>query len=162
MTPERRAARGPRTGLEHDEARKIVGLRTQPVKTPRAAARPAEETVPGVHEQLRGPMVDLLPLHAPQEAELVRDPADVREQLGHRCAGFSVPLELPARAQELGARWIDEGESSPCRKARRQGLTVELLERRLGLVEFELTRAPAMKSQTTRLALGAWCSPTAP
>ena len=80
VTPERRAApRTTRAGLEHDEARKIVGLRTQPVKTPRAAARPAEETVPGVHEQLRGPMVDLLPLHAPQEAELVRDSADVRE-----------------------------------------------------------------------------------
>ena len=53
---------------EHHESRQILRLRAQAIQKPRAHAGPALDLRPGVHERMRGIVVDLLGAHRSHDA----------------------------------------------------------------------------------------------
>ena len=70
---------------EHDEPRQVLILAPQAVDQPRAHRRPAGNRRAGVHEGVGRIVVDGLGLHRADDAEIVGDRADVREQLQISC-----------------------------------------------------------------------------
>ena len=79
---------------------------------------------PAVHEGVGRVVVDLLGLHRADDADVVGDPGDVREQVGDFLARFAVLLELarrPAGLQRVfcscASCWPlvnDSGNGLPC------------------------------------------------
>ena len=66
---------------EHDESRQIRVLAAEAVARPRAHARVAGQLVARVHEGDRGIVVDRLGGHALDDAEVVGDRLDVRQEI---------------------------------------------------------------------------------
>src|SRR5262245_49281568 len=99
--PERGApARAARTGLQDHEARQVLSFTAQAVGDPRAHAWPAELGGAGVHEQLRGTVVEDFRLDRGEDGDVVDDAGDVRQKLGHPRAGSPMPREPPADAEQ--------------------------------------------------------------
>ena len=89
---------------------------------------------------MRRVVVDLLGGHRPDDADLVGDARDVREQVGDLLPRLAVPVELagrPARGEDLV---LELGELLPLRERLGERLAVQLLEPRLVVEALELRR----------------------
>ena len=84
--PRRDRLRRTRAGAarQHDEAGQVVALGAQAVDDPRAHAGPAGDRRARVHERVGRVVVDLLGLHRADDADVVGDAADVREEVADR------------------------------------------------------------------------------
>jgi hypothetical protein len=85
-------------------------------------------------------MVDLLGLQRTYDAEVIRDRADVRENVGEFHSGFAPLLELERAATCLEHRILELGDLFALGERLREGLAVEALEDRLVVKEFEVRR----------------------
>ncbi len=86
-------------GSQHNEAGQVTALAAQPVSDPRTHAGPAGNERTGVHERVRRVVVDLLCGHRADDADFIRDPADVRQCAGDRLAGLAEVLKLMLRPE---------------------------------------------------------------
>ena len=75
---------------EDDEARLVLVFAAEPVREPRAEAGTADDLMAGVHEDLRGRVIELRSLHRPDDGEIVDVLREVRQQVGHFGAGLAV------------------------------------------------------------------------
>ena len=107
-TADRRRAAA-RAGLQHDEAGQVVRLAADAVGEPGAHAGPAEAAGAGVDEQLGRAVVEDVGRHALDDAHVVDDRGQVRQQLAELGAALAVAGELARGAQQLGVP-LDEGE----------------------------------------------------
>ena len=86
---------------------------------------------PAVHERVRRVVVDLLGRHRADDADLVGDPGDVREQVGDLLPRLPVLVELAGRPARLQHRVLELGELLPLGERLGERLAVQLLQ--LGL-----------------------------
>ena len=80
-------------GDEDDEAGQVFRLGAQSVQHPRPHARPARDDRSGVHDRVRGIVIDLLGPHRSDDADLVDDAADMRKQLADHLSRLAELLE---------------------------------------------------------------------
>ena len=69
-------------GSEDDESGQILVFRAESVSRPRADGRRAEVLAAGVHEQLRGAVVELVSVHRLDEAHVIDHRGKVRQPVG--------------------------------------------------------------------------------
>ena len=142
--PQRRpATRPPRTRLQHHKPRQIVRLAADPVRDPRAHARPPKPRRPRIRKTFRRTVVEVLRRNALQKRDIVRNPRDMRNQFGKPRPGLAVLFELPRRPQQLRLLFrerIHERKPFARHQLFRHGLVVILLQSRFVVVEFELAR----------------------
>ncbi len=132
----------PAVGGEDDEAGQVFGLAAQAVGDPRAHARPAGDGRPGVHEGVRRVVVDRLGHHGPDDADLVGDAPDVREELADLLARLAELLERVLRREALERLPLELRDRHPRRERAGHRLAVHLGELRL-VVERLQVRRPA-------------------
>ena len=125
---------------QHDKAGQLVGLRAETVEQPGAHAGPALDLRAGVHERVRRIVVDLLGVHRADDANVVRNTADVREQLGNFLPGSAPLPELAKRPAGLQFRVLQLRELLPPGEGFGERFIVELLEFRLVIKTFEVRR----------------------
>src|SRR6187551_1611951 len=82
---------------EDDEAGEVFGFGAEAVPHPRAHAWAPGDQTAGVHEGVGGVVVDGFGLHGTDNADLLGDAGDVREELGDFLAGLGVLAELERR-----------------------------------------------------------------
>ena len=131
-----------RAGLEDDEAGEILRFAAEAVRDPRAHARAAELAGAGVHEQLRGRVIEQISGARFDECDVVDDAGRVREKIRDPRAALAVLGEGAARAEELRAvRAVHECEALAGDEGFGDRLAVERDEARLVVEQVELTRA---------------------
>ena len=86
-------------------------------------------------------MVELIRVHRAHEADVVRDGADVREEVGELHTALAVFLEGARRAHDTRGLLCEEGEAHVLQHRFGQRLPVELVQHRLRIVEIHLARA---------------------
>ena len=86
-------------------------------------------------------MIDLLGLHRADDADLVGDAGDVREQVGDLLARLAVLLEFDERPARLEHGVLKLGELLPLGERLGERLAVELLQLGLVVEALELRRA---------------------
>ena len=125
-------------GDQHDEAWQVLGFGAESVGDPGAHARPARDLRAGVHEHVRGVVIDRVRRHRADDADVVGDLADMREELREFGAVLPVlrELELRALADELLA--LELRELLAGGEALRHALAVHLGESGLMVEELEL------------------------
>src|SRR5207302_570256 len=64
-----------------DETGQVVALAAEAIRHPRAHARPARDGGAGVHEGVGRIVVDRLTLHRPVDTKVIRNRADVRQDV---------------------------------------------------------------------------------
>ncbi len=98
----RSAAATARAGAahQHDEAGQVGALAAQAVVDPRAHAGPAGDARARVHERVGRVVIDLLGLHRADDADVVGDAGDVRQQLADALARLAVAGELDLRPKQ--------------------------------------------------------------
>src|SRR5207244_1637514 len=79
--------------------RQVRGVTAEAVEYPRAHRRPTRDLRAGVHEHVRRVVVDRLRRHRADDADVVRDRADLREEFADLDAGLAELLELRLRAE---------------------------------------------------------------
>ena len=84
---------------QHHEARQIFAFRPKPVEHPRSHAGAAGEDRAGVHDHVRGIVIDLLGRTWSGRCRVVGDAADMREQFAHLLARFAEGLEAVLRPE---------------------------------------------------------------
>ena len=127
--------------VEHDEAGQVLRLGPEPIEQPRTHAGPALDDRAGVHERVRGVVVDLLGLHRADHAEVVRDTPDVREKFAHLRAGLTVLFERGERPARLEHGVLQLRELLAFGERFGKRLTVEFLEFRFPVEGLKLRRA---------------------
>ena len=137
--PERRAGTADGTGLEHDIGRQIVCGRAKPVNHPRTDAGPAAAAEAGVQEHLRRGMIDLLGVQRADDAQLVGNAGQVRQQFGDLLAALPVRAELVLAA---GQRHLaaDESEALAAGQLLGAGFAVVFHQGRLRIEQVKLRR----------------------
>ena len=140
-------------GCEHDETRQILRLRAEAIGQPRAHAGPALDDGASIHERVGRVVVDLLRLHRPDHAELIREARDVRKQVAHLDAGFSVLLERREGPTRLEHGTLQLRELLPFGERLGKRLIVEILQHGLPIKRLELRRSArhAEKNHALRL-----------
>src|SRR2546421_392371 len=118
----------------------LYGLRAETVKQPGAQAGSALDLRAGVHERVRRIVIDLLGVHRADDANVVRNTADVREQLGNFLPGPAPLPELAKRPAGLQFRVLQLRELLPPGEGFGERFIVELLEFRLVIKPFEVRR----------------------
>ena len=140
---------------QHHEARQILRFRAQPVEHPRSHAGPAGDDRAGVHQRVRGIVIDLLGPHGAHDADIVGDAADVRKQLADLLAGFAELLEVVLRSEADQLRL-------PCSCAicwplvNDSGMGLPFIFGELGLVVegFQMRRAAGLIEEDDALGFG--------
>ena len=84
------AAAGALRAREHDVAGQIGSLAAETVEGPRAEARAAELLRAGVHQNLRGRVVDGVGLHRAHEAKVIDDFRGVRQEFAELDTALAV------------------------------------------------------------------------
>src|SRR5262245_7795163 len=125
------------TRKEHHESRQVRALASETVGEPGAHARTSHDLMPGVHEDLRGSVVELRGVHRADDGNLVDHTREVGKELRDFSASFPVSRERVWRAENLGNA-PDEGEALAFEELRRAILSIQLLELLLGLEEVEV------------------------
>ena len=80
-------------GHQDDEAGEIIGLGTEAVENPRTHAGTAGEDHAGIHDGVGRVVIDLLCPHGFENADVIGDAADVREEFADLLAGFAETFE---------------------------------------------------------------------
>ena len=88
---------------EHDEAGEVGILRAESVECPCAHGRTHKLKAAGVGLHGGLTVIGLVAVHAAQQAEIIGVLAQVRKQAGDPKTAFTMLIELPGRAQELGS-----------------------------------------------------------
>ena len=110
----------------------------RPYDEPGAQARPADDLVAGVHEDLRRRVIELRRLHRSDDGNLVGMLGQVRQELGDLGARLPVAREIERRSEQAG-RALDERETFALGdETRRDLLAVVLLQQRLVVEEIDL------------------------
>ena len=143
-------------GGGHDHKRRqLVSVATQAIGEPGPHARPARHLRSG-HEQRhpRG-MVDRLGVHAADDANLIGDPADVRQHLGELDPGVAVAFEGLDGRLDRPLRVAAGHRREPRRAADTLGdvLAGKLAHHRLGVVEIDVRRPPSLPEHDNPLRL---------
>ena len=126
-------------GGQHDEAGQVRILRAEAVGRPRTGRRRPGDRAAGVHEELRGAVVELVGPHRFDEADLVDDFLEMGQPVGDPLAALAGLVEGELRAEHL-RHALDEGELLAFEVFLRALLAVELGEFRLVVEELELAR----------------------
>ena len=128
-------------GDEDDEAGEVFGFGAESIGDPGAHARPPRDLRAGVHEHVRGVVVDGIRRHRADDADVVGHGTDVRQKFGELGAVLAVPgeLELRSLADEFLA--LELGELLAVGEALRHALAVHLGESGLMVEELELRGA---------------------
>ena len=143
--PARRTTRDATTGRDkHYELRQIFRRGPEAVTQPGTHAWPAGNGRSGVHQQLAGNVVELISVHRTHEADVVRDRADVRDQIRQLHAALPVPLECSGRPHHARRLLREECEAHVFQHRLGQRLAVELVQGRLRIVKIHLAR-PALQ-----------------
>ena len=145
--PQRWAHRGWHVGTQHHETRKIVVSRAKAVGEPRPERGSADLGVAGVHHQHRRLVVWNVGVDRPDHAHVVRALAQMGEQLAYFHAALPVLLEGERRAHQ--STRLPLGRDG----AARQGLTVVLVEHRLGIERIHLREAAVHEKEDDALGL---------
>ncbi len=124
-----------------DEPRQVLILGPEPVRDPRAHARPDERIAAGVELQEGSAVPRVGPVHRVDHAEVVHAPGQVREQLADRDPALAVLPEPERRAEQITRLARDHP-----RLGERQGLAIVALQERL-VVERVNLRRPAVHEQ---------------
>ncbi len=134
--PARLAAVGSVLAREqHHETRQVLRLGSEAVGHPRPHAGATHDLVARVHEDLGRGVVELRGVDRAHDRELVRDLAQVWQEVGDLRSGLPALLERVRRAQELGCA-LDEGEALALHELVGDRLAVVLAE--LGLLVEEV------------------------
>ena len=127
------------SGDQHHERRQILTFAAEPVAEPGPKAGPADHLVTGVHEDLRGRVVELGRLHRTDDGDVVGDLREMRQKLRDVRARLSVLLEPERRAQQFRPP-LDEREPLALDELLRDVLPVVVHQRRLGIEQVDLRR----------------------
>ncbi len=131
---------------QHDVARQIVGLRAQSVEQPRTHAGAALDDGAGVHERVGRVVIDLLRVHRADDADVVRQLRDVREETGNLLARLAVFLEVHERSARFQFRVLQLRELLPLGERFGERLAVQLLQLRLPVKCLQV-RGPARHAE---------------
>ena len=129
--PQPRAPADPRPGRQHHKRRQVLRLTPQPVDRPRPDRWPARLAESRLEKQLRRRVVELVRLHRPHDAQLIRHRGGERQHLRDFRARLTVALELEPGPQHRRVR-TDEGV--PLARDHRRGQRFTLHLRQFGLV----------------------------
>ena len=126
---------------QDDETRQVVALAAEPVGEPGPHRRPAGDARPGVHEGVRGVVVDRLGDHRADDADLVGDGGDVGEDRADLLAAGPVASErvLGREADELLA--LELGDRHALRERLGHRLAVHPGELGLGVEGLQVRGA---------------------
>lgn len=75
---------------------------SQTVAEPGTDAGPARDGRAGIHQQLPGHVVELIRVHRADEANVIGDRTDVRDEIGQLHAALAVRLERARSAHDAG------------------------------------------------------------
>ena len=129
-------------------------LRAQAVEHPRPHAGAAGDDRAGVHERVRRVVIDLLGPHRADDADVVGDAADVREQLADLLAGLAELLEAVLRAEADQLLALQLRDLLALGERLRHRLAVHLGELGLVVEGFEVRRAAGLVEEDDALGLG--------
>ena len=88
-------------GRDHDERRQVLVEGPQAVADPGAEARPREGDRTRVEAEGRLEVVGVVRVHRADEANVVHDAADVREEVAYHRAALAARLEIEERAKQV-------------------------------------------------------------
>lgn len=132
------ALAGPRQ--QHDECRQVGVVRPEPVREPGPDRGTAGLLRSRLHERHGGVVIDRLGVHRLDEAQLVGDRADVRQQFADGRAALAVARHREVRSgkRELLLVRRHAGQALPHPDGRRQVLAVHRPQQRLVIEQVEL------------------------
>jgi hypothetical protein len=133
------------------EAGQIVALAAQPVQDPRSHARASGDRAACVHERVRRIVVDRVGLQRSDDANVVRDRADVRQYGGDFLPGLAPTLERELRGQALELLVLQLGDWLALGQRGRHRLAVHLGQLRLVIQRFQMRRAAGHAKEDDRL-----------
>ena len=140
-------------GGQHDVTRQVLGLGAQTVEKPGAHARAALDDRARVEEGMRGVVVDLLGLKGADDAEVVGDRADVREDVGEFHARLAPLLEFEGATTGLEDRILELGDLLTLGERFRERLVVEFLEDWFVVEELQMGRTAGHAEEDDSLGL---------
>ena len=142
-------------GEQHEVVGKISVLAAEAVTRPGAEARPAGDLVSGQELRHGRGVVDLVGVHRPDDAQVVRHGPEVREPLAEVLAALAATLELRGRRlDELLLARGHGGQALPASHGLRQLGASQILQARLFVEEFDLRRAAGLGEEDDALGLG--------
>src|SRR5262249_7305201 len=83
---------------QHDKSRQVRGLAAQTIGDPRTHRGPANDLRPGVHERVRRIVVNSIGGHGADDADVVRDGAEMWEEFCHFRAATAESFERRLRS----------------------------------------------------------------
>src|SRR5690348_4232773 len=98
--PKRRTDCRRHVGTKDDKPGKVLIFRSETVRQPRTQTRPASLAEPGIHHEHGWLMVRDIGVHRPNEADIIRALADLREQFADIHSALAVFLEREWRAHQ--------------------------------------------------------------
>ncbi len=141
-------SRGDRLGLaevpvggEDDEAREVLALASQAVVDPGSHRRPAGDRRAGVHERMRRVVVDRLGHHRADDADLVGDRAQVRQDRADLLATGSAAAKRMLGSETDQLLPLELSDRHALGERLRHRLAVHLGERRLGVERLQMRGA---------------------
>ena len=153
LTRGDRLQAGTTGGGQYDVARQVLRFRAQAVEQPGAHARASFDDGTRVEEGMGRVVVDLLGLHRADDAEVVGDRTDVREDVGELHARLAPLLEFERTAAGLEHGALELGDLLALGERFREGLSVEFLQDRLIVEELEVGRAARHAEEDDALGL---------
>ena len=138
---------------EHHEAGKVVGFRTQPVEHPRSKARTTRDDRSAVHERVRRIVIDLFGPHRTDDARLVDDAANVREELADHLSRSTERLEPVSRAHARELLSLELRDLLTLRQRFGHRSAAHLGELRLVVERLEMRRSAGLIQEDDALGL---------
>ncbi len=135
--PVGRAPADPGPRRQDDEPRQVARLAAQPVRDPRAHARPTGQRRARIHEDLRRRVIELVRMDRLDDRNVIYHSRQVRQDFRNLGAAVSMAAEGESRGHQAGVG-ADEGIPLTLHKLGGHGLAVVLLERVLVVEKVEL------------------------
>ncbi len=124
-------------GNQGHKGRNVLVFGTQPVGYPRTHARPARDGAPGVEQQFRRGVVELVGRHRLDKGQIVREFGQVGDGVREPLPGLPMLLELVRGAHQFRLA-AGKGEALAFEELVRAFLVVKFLEFRLVVEQIEV------------------------
>ena len=155
MIIQRLVARPLHLGEQDEIVRKVAVLAAEAVARPGAEARPAGDLVAGQELRHGRGVVDLVGVHRPDDAQVVRHGLEVREPLAEVLAALAAAFELRGgRLDELLLARGHGGQALAASHGFGEFGAGERLQAGLLVEEFDLRRAAGLGEEDDALGLG--------